>query len=207
MVAIPKTSQYGAGNVKTKLLAAKRFNLCPSLYGSDNVSVLLLGRYGFDRPGGLDRWKRRFRSTLDLTFSTVHSAKGCEADYVFLMNAIQRKYGFPSMVEDDPVLHIAMPEGDTYPFAEERRLFYVALTRARRMVLIYTLEHRPSQFLAELVADGLLEIRSESTEGQSALACPECKKGIMVERSGRHGKFFGCSRFPACSHTQNTRRK
>jgi DNA helicase-4 len=53
-------------------------------------------------------------------------------------------YGFPSDIADDPVLHLAMPSPDTFTHAEERRLFYVALTRGRREVTLITPTQRIS---------------------------------------------------------------
>ena len=57
-------------------------------------------------------------------FSTAHSTKGQEADYVVVLDLRDNRYGFPCRVEDDPLLGIVMPpiHGDPYPFAEERRL-------------------------------------------------------------------------------------
>lgn len=59
--------------------------------------------------------------------------------------------GFPSAIEDDPLLTLAMPAAEQFPHAEERRLFYVALTRTRRSVLLLTLTNRESPFLLELI--------------------------------------------------------
>ena len=73
--------------------------------------------------------RTRYRG-LDVTFQTVHSSKGLEADHVIIPGL--SRGGFPSTKEDDPLLRLALPEGDDFPHAEERRLFYVALTRARR---------------------------------------------------------------------------
>jgi DNA helicase-4 len=58
--------------------------------------------------------------------------------------------GLPSQIEDDPVYQFAMPQEDPFPYADEQLLFYVALTRARRAVMLYTLVHRVSAFLIEL---------------------------------------------------------
>src|SRR3546814_20639014 len=75
-----------------------------------------------------------------------------------------------------------MPEPDPYPLAEERRLFYVALTRARRQVRIYTLADAPSRFLIELARTGAVEIEAE--EGVLS-PCPKCGCGNMKRSDGQ----------------------
>ncbi len=114
---------------------------------ADSVSVDVLGRYHQDR--GL--MPHAAPPEIRLAFHTIHSAKGLEADYVVVPNLSAGSYAFPSRIADDPVLALAMAGGDTYPHAEERRLFYVALTRARRGVLLISPEHNPSPFVTELI--------------------------------------------------------
>ena len=94
------------------------------------VSVDVLGRYQFER----EILPRRLPSNLNVTFRTVHGSKGLEADYIVIPGLSTGTYGFPSAIADDPVLDLAMPAPEAFPRAEERRLFYVALTRARRAV-------------------------------------------------------------------------
>ena len=122
------------------------------------IRVLLLSRYRKDRPPGLDRWQRNFGDFLDIGFRTVHASKGLEADYVMLLNMVEGAHGFPSQVEDDPVLQLPMPTPDPFPMGEERRLFYVALTRAKRQIRIYTSLASPSRFLVELSDKGAIKI-------------------------------------------------
>jgi DNA helicase-4 len=139
---------------------------------------------------------------IDLQFSTVHAAKGLEADYVFLMNVVEATHGFPSKVEDDSTLWIAMPEGEDFPFAEERRLFYVALTRAKRLVTIYTDANRRSEFIAELERQGGgMEVRIEGELARERRSCPQCQTGVLTVRKGKYGEFLSCSRFPRCDYT------
>ena len=115
------------------------------------TTVLLLGRYKNDRPKGLRRWQRMFAEHLDVQFKTVHASKGLEAEYVYVLGLVEGRRGFPSQIEDDPVLQLAMPAAETFAMAEERRLFYVALTRANRQVRLYTSLEKPSRFITELV--------------------------------------------------------
>ena len=93
-----------------------------------------------------------------------------------------------------------MPAGDTFRFAEERRLFYVALTRARRSVLLVTLLGRESPFIVELVKDGHLTVVSASGDEITLTPCPRCKVGRLVERVSKYGPFLSCSTFPKCDY-------
>jgi DNA helicase-4 len=162
--------------------------------------VLFLGRYRDDEPYLLQPWQRRFGDRLDISYRTIHASKGLEAEHVFLLNAISGNRGFPSQIEDDPVLQIAMPAPDNHPFAEERRLFYVALTRASRDIRIYTSLTKPSEFVNELQTQDKIEV--EPIDGESSIPCPKCSGGVMRIRKGRNGTFLGCSTFPRCNHTQ-----
>lgn len=159
------------------------------------VSVMLLGRYRKDKPAKLAEWKREFGDQLTLKYSTAHASKGLEADYVMLLNVTEGYMGFPSQIEDDPVLSLAMPHPDPFPFAEERRLFYVALTRARRQTRIYSLRDKLSRFLTEISKDGFLQIE---TEDGDLNFCPKCNNGTLRKMTGKFGLFEACSNSPRC---------
>ncbi len=159
------------------------------------TTVFLLGRYNNDRrylSGSYDRGK------LDVRFVTVHGAKGLEADHIIVPGMTSDTLGFPSGVADDPVLQLAMPEGDGYPYAEERRLFYVAITRAKESVTLITQAGKESPFISELI--GQHGVKAYEMDGKMAAveACPDCREGLLVVRNGKFGEFFGCSRFPKC---------
>lgn len=131
-------------------------------------SVMLLGRYRNVRPHGLHALSQRF-SGLDITFSTIHGAKGLEADHVILLRAESGRLGFPSEFVDDPLLNLVLPSPERFGHAEERRVFYVALTRARHSVTILAPPDHPSVFVKELVAgaDYAIEVRSDGESGES----------------------------------------
>ncbi|WP_315386965.1 UvrD-helicase domain-containing protein [uncultured Stenotrophomonas sp.] len=162
------------------------------------LSVFVLGRYNADRAYLPTHWAQRFGAQLELSFLTAHRAKGAEADIVILPSMLERS--FPSARTDDPVLGLAMPHADTYPLSEERRLFYVALTRARRSVAMFTVQGKRSPFLTELVHDGAVEITATTGEPIREQACPVCDGGVIVQRSGPYGEFASCSGFPRCQY-------
>lgn len=166
-------------------------------------TIMLLGRYRSDRPYNMPELKRICGPNIEINFTTVHSSKGTEADYVLILNVTRGRKGFPSEIADDPILQAAMPLPEEFPFAEERRLFYVALTRARRGVFIYTLEFRRSAFLDELAKKGQITIIGHDGVSVSSEPCPACGSGFRKLRSGRYGEFYGCSRYPTCRWTQN----
>jgi DNA helicase-4 len=159
-----------------------------------SITVKVLGRYGFDS----EVMPRQKLPGLDVQFLTAHRSKGLEADYIIVPRMVKGRYGFPSGIVDDPLLDLVMAAPDSFPHAEERRLFYVALTRARREVLLITEEGYESPFVKELLDDELAVL-----EGQvNIVQCPKCQGGTMVLRQGKFGQFHGCTRYPACNNTQ-----
>ena len=169
--------------------------------------VFILGRYKHLRPSKLPEWKRQFSKSLSINFMTMHRAKGLEADYVIVLGMNAGLWGFPSEVDDDPILNLVMPVPEKFEFAEERRLFYVALTRAKHKVYLLSKQNSPSQFVEEIIRDKsgavLDEVADKFGRTISANKCPKCGEGFMVERMGPFSLFYGCSTYPSCNHTQN----
>ena len=82
---------------------------------------------------------------------TVHKCKGLEAKVVFILNVVNGEFGFPSEIEDPSILEVAREDnGVPDQKEEERRLFYVAITRAKEELYIYTRQQEKSEFLNEL---------------------------------------------------------
>ena len=159
-----------------------------------DASVLVLGRFQSSRTA---MGPRRGRQTNGIEFSTVHSAKGREADYVIVLDLRDSRYGFPCLVVDDPLLDLVSPpaaQDEPYPNAEERRLFYVALTRARKGVYLIADQTNPSPFVRELIQTST-DIR---TIGQVSHSCPACYRGALIR--SQSGDNLRCTNSPTCRY-------
>ena len=168
----------------------------------ETSTVLLLGRYGHTRPKHMSELRKR-HPDLDLTYMTVHGSKGLEADYVVVLGLRAGKYGFPAEIADDPLIDLVLPAAETHPHAEERRLFHVAMTRARRAVFLLADRGAPSSFVQELI-HGSYDISEFGRLPENDVSCPVCVTGLLVRReNSRDGStFYGCSNWPYCDHTQ-----
>lgn len=161
-----------------------------------NADVLILARYWFliRSTPEVARWKRLVPN-LRLNLSTVHSAKGQEADIVIILGLNGGIYGFPSRRDDLPVLKTVLPPIDlSTADAEERRLFYVALTRARKRVHVVADWRDTSPFASELEAYGSELVRIDRKDIPMTKACPACGEGFLTTWDGSFGRFFACSK-------------
>lgn len=124
-----------------------------------NRSIFLLGRYSFDdyylsfMYQSIKEGNRFYYiiGNRKIEFLTVHKSKGLEADYVILLQCNKDTYGFPSLINDDPILNYVLTQSDQFPYGEERRLFYVAITRAKIKTLILYDKRFPSVFVDEFL--------------------------------------------------------
>ncbi|MBP5401658.1 MAG: UvrD-helicase domain-containing protein [Treponema sp.] len=126
--------------------------------------VLLLGRFGFDgrnlEKSGLfevtdfgNKVKSLNYPFLKITFMTAHASKGLGYDNVIVINGKNGVYGFPCKIENDPVLNYVIKQDNAIEAAEERRLFYVAMTRTKNRVYFVAPNQNPSEFLLEIKQD------------------------------------------------------
>jgi DNA helicase IV len=142
---------------------------------------------------------------LSINFLTAHRSKGLEADNVIIINIENKLVGFPNKIADDPILSLVLTGGDSFAFAEERRLFYVALTRTKNTTFLLTPMHRQSTFAEELLKE--FKIKQEPDDISQLVkespSCPRCQKGHLVirENSNDSNKFLGCSNYPFCDLT------
>ena len=184
------------------------------LQENPDSSILLLGRYGFDaynlgkssdfvydeKTGNL--YSKTFENK-PIEFMTVHRAKGLGYDNVIIINARNEVYGFPSQVQEDPVLKFVVKDDHTIEYAEERRLFYVALTRTKNRVYIVAPKEHPSEFVTELLNDfpniivhGDLVI-DDSTENRVINKCPVCGYPLQLRYKKTYGlRLWICSNEP-----------
>jgi len=115
-------------------------------------SIYILARYKFNLPNKtrLNQFNAKHEN-LDIKAVTFHASKGKESDQVIILGLKNGKYGFPSQNTISPLLDSLLPKSDDFEHADERRLFYVALTRAKHQVhLLYDI-NKPSLFITELL--------------------------------------------------------
>lgn len=156
-----------------------------------SMSLRVLARYVSNLPD-----KKFVESSWEgpVDVSSIHAAKGLEADYVIVMDLVQDFRGFPSTIEDDPVMRLVMPEKDLHQHGEERRLFYVALTRARRETHLISPVSAPSLFTLEMLRDGLgVHVGLDTSKNRQ---CPSCKSGRILVSANGGGSY--CSNIPLC---------
>ena len=148
---------------------------------NDGSSVLLLGRYSWDyqelknypsvvvKEGHNDENVIIWIDGRECQFMTAHKSKGLEADHVILLGCNEGLYGFPSAIEGDPILSYLLTKDDQYEYGEERRLFYVAITRSKKQTIILFEHYNESIFIKQLY------------EHPEELLCPLCRNGYKRE--------------------------
>ena len=177
--------------------------------GPGKPRVFVLSRYGLDHTHGIDEalmkdidatWADRvdppqgFRSM----FSTMHSSKGMQADYVLVLGMFDARHNFmsfPSERYQDPLSEMFLPAKEAVEDAEDRRLLYVALTRAKHRVALMVHETHPSRYALELMHAWP---QGEVLFNGAAFAkCVHCSEGMPVQRiNSRDGKpFWGCTNY------------
>ena len=155
-------SNYINTNINKSIILS---NILDKIYLSNNKSnVLLLERYNNDIDTILNNnlfirknheniiYKKHEDMKID--YLTIHKSKGLEYDNCILINAIDDKYGFPSKIEDEEIIKLLKPkieENIFYP--EERRLFYVAMTRTKNKLYILVPKSKTSSFIREIESD------------------------------------------------------
>lgn len=148
------------------------------------VTVYLLARFGFTLPSHADIQTLSAKyPLLKMQAHTFHAAKGKEADYVVIIGLQKGKHGFPSEKATPAILDALLPQQEDYPHAEERRLFYVALTRAKHRVYMIADIANTSCFVQELMAEHDIELNEFSSENEQVytddINCMRCDTGVL----------------------------
>ena len=165
-------------------------------------TVFLLARYNRQKRA-LDTLLRDKFPSLEIEARTIHTSKGLEADYVLIAGVDAGNYGFPSEISDDPLLSLVLPKKEEFLHAEERRLMYVAITRAKTSAFIFYDPNRPSSFVKELASyeEVVCEDPALTPKPSEGEKCPDCGFGRLEARKGSSGPFLGCLRYPSCRYT------
>lgn len=169
-----------------------------------SAKVQILGRYGISKTNGLlqrniDAWNRRFKGYLSIEYMTAHGSKGLEADHVLIVGMTGgRGMTFPSSFTTDPIIESLSNKHDNYPHAEERRLFYVAMTRAKKKVFIFFHTAYPSPFIGQIAKKEYAHLIT--LENKPFQYCSSCGDGAIIEATGAHGAYSRCL---ACDKTKS----
>ena len=121
----------------------------------DHKNILILGRNNFD----IDKFfilnsdNCIHYKGINMKYLTIHSSKGLEEECVVIINLKDDTIGIPNKIKDNELLKFINNNLDIYPYEEERRLFYVALTRTKSDVYMLVDKKHPSIFVKELIKD------------------------------------------------------
>lgn len=167
-------------------------------YSIKDETLLILSRYNHNKltEGNLKSIKDQWDGGTILQRS-VHSSKGLEADFVIVTDLKSDFFGFPSEILDDPILNLVLSEEDYFQDSEERRLFYVALTRAKHQTHLISDATCPSRFAEELT-NGKYAV-SVTGNPNSSKKCPACSDGVLLKKIGNFGEYYTCYNFPVCT--------
>jgi len=187
-------------------------------YENPEARILILGRYNFDLHKLVQtnlfielsdiKIQCKKYSYAKIDFLTVHSAKGLGYDEVIILNLIEGTFGFPSQIESDPIMKLVLHEENSIPFAEERRMFYVALTRTKNRVFLMTPLSKPSRFAIELINENNLKHTDNlklSYQDKVRYRCPLCHSPLKFSANNPLGiRLYICTNEPEmCSFMTN----
>ncbi len=123
----------------------------------DNIEdIMVLGRNNKDITKYIDSTFTQDNDYYTLEnvkfrYLTMHKSKGLESEAVILINIEDSLLGMPTKIKDEKILKYVNNTKDYYPYEEERRLFYVALTRTKNKTYIISPYKNESIFTKEIV--------------------------------------------------------
>ncbi len=171
------------------------------------TSVYLLARTWALLPNKLELNKINLQyPLLTIESQTFHASKGKEADYVVMLGMKKGKHGFPSEKVTPALLDALLAKQENFEHAEERRLFYVALTRAKHRAYIIADMTSASPFVTELINEHQIELNEFTTTVSQTISddihCLVCETGVLTKRTGNFNTFYSCSYYPRCGHQE-----
>ena len=167
-------------------------------YTITTQELLILSRYNHNKfkddllKSISDSWQG-----ILLPQDTVHAAKGLEADFVIVSDLKSNNNGFPTEVQDDSIMNLVLPSEDSFEDAEERRLFYVAITRAKHQVHLICDSVYRSRFADELIEEDYPVIEIEDSDPNRK--CPVCSDGFITKKTSFNGDYYSCCNYPLCN--------
>ncbi len=133
-------------------------NLIEELYREGRRKIMILGRNNKDiffvlsqdfiYQNGTITWIKH--PDLCLYYKTIHRSKGLEEETVVIIHLENIENGLPNLRKEARIVSSLFPIYDFYPYSEERRLFYVGLTRTKKDVYLLASKKNPSIFVLEL---------------------------------------------------------
>lgn len=184
-----------------------------------NGTIAVLARYRYLLSNAKAKLAgETINNNQNIHYWTFHGAKGLEADYAIIVGFFKGKTGFPTEDKADSLIEALLPLTDGFKNSEERRLLYVAMTRAKKKVYLIADAQAPSSFIEELLAPGFnINVMSskfskhkdrnadKGTPPTPLKQCRQCGR-TMQQRKGKYGEFWACSGFAnennQCSHTE-----
>ncbi|MFA0145341.1 UvrD-helicase domain-containing protein [Vibrio lentus] len=196
----------GEGNPVEGTLNAVELEIRKIYVNEPDASIAILSRYNKTKKAA----KAKFEKELgfeNMCFWSLHGSKGLEADYCFILDLNQGYFGFPTERKDSEIVSALMPSNETFSHAEERRLFYVAITRSKKRCYLVADPKEPSEFVLELLNPEFeLNVISESfkPEKLAARKCPNCRTGYLKPKKGHRGAYE-CSTGLGCTNNLGQR--
>ena len=183
--------------------------------------VFILGRKNREIEAVNPKDLMSYRDDLKISKGTIHKSKGLEEDIVIILGMDSGMRGFPNYGGDDPLISVFLPPSDSYLNSEDRRVMYVAMTRAKEKIFLVSQSIQPSSFTGEIkeICKRLgVKFNEVVLRGDVVRPCPECLnkglvqgrwRGALVRRVRSkpppYSIFLGCTNFGKgfCNYTNN----
>ena len=212
-VNICSVDHYNNENLK------KVLDLIPK--SDKSKGVFILGRKNREIEAVNPKDLMSYRDDLKISKGTIHKSKGLEEDVVIVLGMDSGMRGFPNHGGEDPLISVFLPPSDSYLNSEDRRVMYVAMTRAKEKIFLVNQSIQPSSFtreVKEICARLGIKFNNVVLRGDVVKPCPECLnkglvqgrwRGALVRRVRSkpppYSIFLGCTNFGKglCNYTSN----